>query len=44
MSLGLRDGIISAIRAKGEGLLSVINRASYTIFVMELIIKSKGSY
>jgi hypothetical protein len=43
MSLGLRDSIVGAIGAGGEGLLSVVNRASYTIFTVELIIKSGGS-
>jgi hypothetical protein len=43
MSLDLKDNIVSIIKAKGEGLLSVANKAFYTIFIIELIIKSKGS-
>jgi hypothetical protein len=43
MSLGLRDSAVGAIGAEGEGLLDVVDRASYTIFTIELIIESGGS-
>jgi hypothetical protein len=41
--LGLRDSTVGAIGAGGEGLLGVANRASYAIFIVELIIRSGGS-
>ena len=43
MSLGLRDSIVGAIGAGGEGLLGVADGASYAIFIVELIIRSGGS-